>query len=132
MWGIYYIKIFAKPVFAIFGISTPEFVETSIGLMVRVFAKDPGDQGSIPGWVISRTQKMILDTSLLNTQHYKVWIKGKAEQSRERSSALPYTNWKGSLWVSLNYSCQLTFIYMCLDTLMYFLCQKNCFASQTF
>ena len=32
---------------------------------------------------------MILDASLLNTQHYKVWIKGKVEQSRERSSALP-------------------------------------------
>ena len=29
--------------------------------------------------------------SLLNTQHYKVRIKGKVEQSTERSSALPYT-----------------------------------------
>ena len=28
-------------------------------------------------------QKMVLDTSLLNTQHYKVLIKGKVEQSRE-------------------------------------------------
>ena len=28
---------------------------------------------------------------LLNTQHYKVQIKGKVEQSREWSSALPYT-----------------------------------------
>ena len=35
--------------------------------------------------------KMVLDTSLLNTQHYKVRIKGKVEQSRERSCALPYT-----------------------------------------
>ena len=34
---------------------------------------------------------MVLDASLLNTQHYKVEIKGKVEQSRERSSALPYT-----------------------------------------
>ena len=32
---------------------------------------------------------MVLDASLLNTQHYKVWIKGKVEQSRERISALP-------------------------------------------
>ena len=32
---------------------------------------------------------MALDTSLLNTQQYKVIIKGKVEQSRERSSALP-------------------------------------------
>ena len=33
---------------------------------------------------------MVLDTSLLNTQQYKVRIKGEVEQSRERSSALPY------------------------------------------
>ena len=32
---------------------------------------------------------MVLDASLLNTQHYKVWIKGKVEQSREWSSTLP-------------------------------------------
>ena len=31
---------------------------------------------------------MVLDASLLNTQHYKVWIKGKVEQSRNSSSAL--------------------------------------------
>ena len=34
---------------------------------------------------------MVLDASLLNTQQYKVQIKGKVEQSKERSSALPYT-----------------------------------------
>ena len=33
---------------------------------------------------------MVLDISLLNTQHYVVDINGKVEQSRERSSALPY------------------------------------------
>ena len=47
--------------------------------------------GSIPGRVISKTQKMVLDATLLNTQHYKVQIKGKVEQSKEWSSALPYT-----------------------------------------
>ena len=40
--------------------------------------------------VIPKTQKVVLDTSLLNTQHYKVRFKGKVEQSRERSSALSY------------------------------------------
>ena len=35
---------------------------------------------------------MILDTSLINTQNYKVRIKGKAEQSKERSSALSRTS----------------------------------------
>ncbi len=38
-----------------------------------MFANDPGDQGSIPGRVIPKIQKMVLDTSL----HYKVWIQGK-------------------------------------------------------
>ena len=47
--------------------------------------------GSIPDRVIPKTSKMVLDTSLLNTQWYKVHIKGKVEQSREGSSALPYT-----------------------------------------
>ena len=40
--------------------------------MVRVFANDPGDLGSIPGRVIPKTQKMVLDAILLNTQRYKV------------------------------------------------------------
>ena len=62
-----------------------------IGLVGRVFADSPRDQGSIPGQVIPKTLKMVLDTSLFNTQQYKVCIKGKVEQSRESSSALPYT-----------------------------------------
>ena len=56
-----------------------------------VFANGPGDQGSIPGWVIPKTQKMVLDAALLKIQLYKVRIKGKVEQSREWSRALPYT-----------------------------------------
>ena len=62
-----------------------------IGPAVRVFANGPGDLGSIPGRVIPKTLKMELDTTLLNTQHYKVRFKGKVEQSWEWSSALPYT-----------------------------------------
>ena len=56
-----------------------------------MFANGQGDLGSVPGRVIPKTFKMVLDTSLLNTQQYKVRIKGKVEQSKERSSALPYT-----------------------------------------
>ena len=59
--------------------------------MSREFANGPEDLGSIPGQVIPKTQKMVLDATLLNTQHYKVRIKGKVEQSREWSSSLPYT-----------------------------------------
>ena len=32
---------------------------------------------------------MVLDSSLLNTQNYKVRIKGKVDQYIEKSSALP-------------------------------------------
>ena len=82
-----------------------------IGLAVRVFANGPGDLGSIPGRVIPKTQKMVLDASLLNTQHYKVRIKGKVEQSREGVAPSP-TLWcssyrKRSLRVTLDNGRQL-------------------------
>ena len=76
------------------------------GLGVRVFANGLGDLGSIPGRVIPKTQKMVLDASLLSTQHYKVRIKGKVEQSRKGVAPSP-THWcssyrKGSLRVTLH------------------------------
>ena len=84
-----------------------------IGQVGRVFANGPGDLGSIPGHVIPKTLKMVLDTSLLNTQQYKVGIKGKVEQSRKRSSASPTLRcssfWKGSLLVTLDYGRQQLF-----------------------
>ena len=40
---------------------------THIGQVGRVYTNDPGDRGPIPGRVISKSQKMVLDTSLLNT-----------------------------------------------------------------
>ena len=88
---------------------------TDIGLGVRVFANGPGDLGSIPGRVIPKTQKMVIDASLLNTQHYKVRIKGKVEQSREGVAPSP-TPWcssyrKGSLRVTLDYGRQLYLLY---------------------
>ena len=62
-----------------------------IGLVGRLSANGPEDQGSVPCHVISKTLKMVLDSSLLNTLQYKVPIKDKVEKSRERSSTLPYT-----------------------------------------
>ena len=56
-----------------------------------MFANGPGDQGSIPGRVRQKIQKVVLDAALLSTQDYKVRIKGKVEQSLEWSSAFPYT-----------------------------------------
>ena len=64
----------------------------AIGQMRRVFANGPGDRSSIPGQVIPKTQKMVLDANLLNTQHSKVTIKGKVEQSKERSNTIPNTS----------------------------------------
>ena len=70
------------------GLSLPNFDE----LVDRMFTNDSGDQGSIQGRVIPKAQKIVLDATLLSTQHYKVQIKGKLEQSRVRSSAFFYTS----------------------------------------
>ena len=35
---------------------------------------------------------MVLDASLLSTQHYKMRIKGKVKQPLEWSSTIPYTS----------------------------------------
>ena len=59
-----------------------------IRLVRRVFANGPGDRVSIP-----KTPKIVVDTSSLNTQYYKVRMKKcKVEQSRARSSTLPYSS----------------------------------------
>ena len=63
----------------------------SISLMSKVFANGTGDRGSILRWVIPKTQKMVLVATLFNTQHYKVQIKSKVEESREMSNAHLYT-----------------------------------------
>ena len=63
----------------------------AIGLMSRVFANGPENWGSIPGRVLPKTQKMVFNAVFLNTQHYKVRIKGKMMQSMEWSRALPST-----------------------------------------
>ena len=67
------------------------FSQVQVG---REFANVPGDRGSIPGRVIPKVQKMILDTSLLNIMHYKVVIESKVEQSREKRGTLSNTSMK--------------------------------------
>ena len=57
--------------------------------IVREFADVPGFN---PQLSHNKDSKMVLDTSLVNTQYYKAGIKGKVEQSRKRNSALPYTS----------------------------------------
>ena len=80
-------------------------------------ANDPGDLGSIPGRVIQKALEMVLDTSLLNTQQYMVRIKGKVEQSRERSRAPPiYLGLvaieKGAFWSPSTTVGNFTYIYI--------------------
>ena len=67
------------------------YIYIYIYIVGRVFDNSLGERGSIPGRVIPITQKMILDTSLVKIQYYKVRNNGKLEQSRDRRSALPYT-----------------------------------------
>ena len=52
---------------AISGSATIVYIYRLFGLVGRVFANGPGDLGSMPGRVIPKTLKMVLDTSLLNT-----------------------------------------------------------------
>ena len=64
--------------------------------------------GRILGQVIPKTQKMVLDASLFNTQHYKVWIKGKWNNQARGVVPSPKlwcsSYWKGSLQVTHDYS----------------------------
>ena len=113
IWLLSYIFLSAKYILTIILLSIRN-TYCVIGLAVRVFANGLGDLGSIPGRVIPKTQKMVLDACLLNTQHYKVRIKCKVEQSREGVTPSP-TTWcsryrKGSLRLTLDYGRQLTYI----------------------
>ena len=65
---------------------------SSLVLLNREFANDREERGEIPGQVIRITQTVVLDSPLLNTQHYKVRIKALVEQYRERSNAHLYNS----------------------------------------
>ena len=58
----------------------------------RVFANNPGDQGSILCRVIPKTLKMVLDTFLLNTRQYKVRIKDKVEHANGGRESTPFAS----------------------------------------
>ena len=64
-------------------------------------------------------KKMVLDVALLNTQHYKVWINGKVEQSRGRSSALSLhlgvvAKEKGAFGSPSTKVANFTYLYTCI------------------
>ena len=78
----------------------------------RVFTSGLGNQGSITSRIIPKTHKIILDTSLLNTGYYKVWIKGKWNNPEKPFLTLQYSSyWKGSHRITLDYG---SYIYICI------------------
>ena len=83
------------------------FVYIHFDQMSTGLANGPGDRGSTPGRVILTTQKLILDSALLNTQQYKVWMKGKGEQCREWSGTAPLQLDVVNPRVTLDYDHQL-------------------------
>ena len=55
-----------------------------INLVGRAFANGPGDRVRSLVESYQRLKTMVFDVAMLNTQHYKVQIKGKVEQSKEK------------------------------------------------
>ena len=88
-----------------------------------MFTNGPEDLGSISGRVIPKTLKMVLDASLLNTQQYKVRIKGKAIQGKEQHlplhiAVVPIE--KGAFWSPSTRVTNFTYflyIYICIEEL---------------
>ena len=64
-----------------------EYVNWLIRLVGREFVRENWVQSQVASFQRLLKWNLIL----FNTQQYKVGIKGNVEQSRERSSALPYT-----------------------------------------
>ena len=79
--------------------------------LVLLCANGPGEQGSIPGQVIPKTQKMVLDASLLNSafKRYRSRVKWSNPGKGVAPSSTPWCSSyrKGSLLFALDYSHQL-------------------------
>ena len=77
--------------------------------MARVFTNGPGDRGSVPGRVIPKTKKMVLDAFLFITQHYKVLIEDKWRNPGKEVVAIE----KGAFGSSSTMVGQL-YLYLCI------------------
>ena len=84
----------------------PEFFNC---IYVRQWSGEPGFS---PRSIHTKDFKIVLDASLLNTQHYKLRIKGKWSNPGESVAPFPTpkcsSNLKKSLWVALDFD-RLTF-----------------------
>ena len=90
----------------------------TIGLMSRVFTNGPGKRGSIPGRVIPKSQKKVLDApcSILSIIRYGSRVKWSTPGKGVAPSPTPQRSsyWKGSLRVTLDYGRQLYFVHSLL------------------
>ena len=82
--------------------------------LVIVFANSPGDRGSIPGWVIPKTQKWYLMCPCLTLSSIKNVSRVKWSNPEKVVNPFPTPRcssyWKGSLRVTLGYGCLLYFL----------------------
>ena len=82
-------------------------IDQVIGLMSRGSTNRSGDLGSIPCWVILKTQKMVLEATLLNTQHIRQEsrVKWRNPENGGEPSPIPRccSYWKRSLQVTLDW-----------------------------
>ena len=91
-----------------------------IGPVGRVFANDPGDLGSIPGRVMPKTLKIVLDTSLLNTQQYKVRYVSRVKWTNPGKGVAPFPthrccSYGKGILVALDYDHQLYFLLLYIN-----------------
>ena len=80
----YEIPLFVKKLYKnfiyIFALSIYDMLQNRLICLVgTVVTNGLVEVGSIPCYIISKTLKIVLDTSLLKTQQYKVHIMGKVE-----------------------------------------------------
>ena len=101
------------------------YVYIYIYVAVRVFANQLGDLGSITGQVIPKdSKKWYLMPPCLTLSIIRYGIKGKVEQSRERSGRPSPTPWcsscrKGSLRVHPRLWSPTSLFYICIYICMY-------------
>ena len=88
-----------------------------IGRVGGVLAHGPEDLGSIPGRVIPKTLKIVLDTSLLNTQQYKLRVEGKKYRPPLHFGVVAIE--KGAFWSSLTTVANFTFTYLYIYIYIY-------------
>ena len=85
---------------------------------------DLGDLGSILDQVIPKNQKIVLDTSLLNTQHYKRY-RSRVKCNNPGKGVVPFPTllcssyWKGSLRDALDHSRTNYILYICIYIYIY-------------